>query len=52
MRILDVGGLPRSWLGVPIQSEITILNIEPLSEYEASFLQANHVSVVGDGTRS
>jgi Methyltransferase domain len=51
MRILDVGGLPRSWLGVPIQSEITILNIEPLCDYEASFLQANHVSVVGDGTR-
>ena len=51
MRILDVGGLPRGWQGVPIQSEITILNIEPLCDYEGSFLQANHISVVGDGTR-
>jgi hypothetical protein len=51
MRILDVGGLPRAWEGVPIQSEITILNVEPLDDYEGSFLQANHVSVVGDGTQ-
>ena len=51
MSILDVGGLPRSWLGVPIRSRITILNLGPLSDYEASFLQANHVPVVGDGTR-
>jgi hypothetical protein len=51
MRILDVGGLPRGWQGVPIQSEITILNIEPINEYEATFLQPNHIAVVGDGTR-
>ena len=51
MRILDVGGLPRGWQGVPIQSELTILNIEPINEYEATFLQPNHIAVVGDGTR-
>jgi len=51
MRILDVGGLPRSWRDVDIRSQITILNIEPLDDYEASFLQPNHVAVVGDGTR-
>ena len=51
MRILDVGGLPRAWQGVPIQSEITILNIEPLDDYEGSFLQPNHNAFVGDGTR-
>src|SRR5690349_20469472 len=51
MRILDVGGLPRAWLGVPIESEITILNITPLDDFEGSFLQPNHVAVMGDGTR-
>jgi len=51
MRVLDVGGLPRAWQGVPIESEITILNIEALDDFEGSFLRANHVSVVGDGTR-
>ena len=51
MRILDIGGLPRAWQGVPIQSEITILNIEPINEYEATFLQPNHIAVIGDGTR-
>jgi hypothetical protein len=51
MRILDVGGLPRAWLGVPIESEITILNVTPLDDFEGSFLQPNHVAVMGDGTR-
>jgi hypothetical protein len=51
MRILDVGGLPRAWMGVPIESEITILNITPLDDFEGSFLQPNHVAVTGDGTR-
>jgi hypothetical protein len=51
MRILDVGGLPRAWQGVPIESQITILNIEPINEYEILFLQSNHTTVVGDGTR-
>ena len=51
MRILDVGGLPRAWLGVPIKSQITILNIEPINKYEALFLQPNQITVVGDGTR-
>jgi len=50
MRILDVGGLPRAWLGVPIEAEITILNITPLDDFEGSFLQPNHVAVMGDGT--
>lgn len=49
-RILDVGGLPRTWKEVPISSPITILNIEPLDDYEGSFLQPNHVGMVGDGT--
>jgi hypothetical protein len=51
MRILDVGGLPRSWQGVPIKSQITILNIEPINEYELLFLQSNQTTVVGDGTQ-
>jgi hypothetical protein len=51
MRILDVGGLPRAWQGVPIESEITILNITPLDDFEGSFLQPNHIAVLGDGTR-
>ena len=51
MRILDVGGLPRAWQGVPIESQITILNVEPINEYEILFLQSNQTAVVGDGTR-
>jgi hypothetical protein len=51
MRILDVGGLPRAWLDVPIESEITILNVTPLDDFEGSFLQPNHIAVMGDGTR-
>ncbi|HLX69613.1 MAG TPA: class I SAM-dependent methyltransferase [Verrucomicrobiae bacterium] len=51
MRILDVGGLPRAWQGVPIRSQITILNVEPVNEYEMLFLQTNQTAVVGDGTQ-
>src|SRR5262245_51077934 len=51
MHILDVGGMPRAWHGVPIQSRLTLLNIEPFDEYEASFLRPNHSVVLGDGTR-
>ena len=51
MRILDVGGIPRAWQGVPIESQITILNLEPINEYEILFVQPNHTTVVGDGTR-
>jgi hypothetical protein len=51
MRILDVGGLPRAWHGVPIKSQITILNIHPLDDYEGSFLQENQLAVLGDGTQ-
>jgi hypothetical protein len=50
-RILDVGGLPRFWAGVPIESQITLLNIHPLDDYESSFMTPNQKSVVGDGTR-
>lgn len=51
MRILDVGGLPRAWKGVPIESRITILNLKPINEYELQFLQSNQITVVGDGTQ-
>lgn len=50
-RILDVGGLPRFWLDVPIESQITLLNIHPLDEYQSSFMTRNQKSVVGDGTQ-
>lgn len=48
--ILDVGGLPRFWTGVPIQAQITILNLCPLDEYDASFMTPNQKAVTGDGT--
>lgn len=51
LRILDVGGLPRAWQNVDIESEITILNLDPLDDFDASFLQANHCYRIGDGTR-
>ena len=50
-RILDVGGLPRFWEGIPIQSRITILNTAPLDDFESSFLMPNQEFVLGDGTR-
>jgi hypothetical protein len=50
-RILDVGGLPRFWLDVPIPSQITLLNIHGLDDYEASFMTPNQKSVVGNGTQ-
>jgi hypothetical protein len=49
-RILDVGGLPRFWT-VPIPAELTILNLEPLADDEAVYLQSNMRAVVGNGTR-
>src|SRR5690242_8566085 len=30
-RILDVGGLPRFWREVPMQSQVTIINLSPLA---------------------
>ena len=49
-RILDVGGLPRFW-SVPVNAQITILNLDRLDDTEASFLQPNMTCVIGDGTR-
>lgn len=49
-RILDVGGLPRFWV-VPIDAQITILNLEPLEKHEAAQLTPNMKAVVGDGTK-
>jgi hypothetical protein len=51
MHILDLGGLPRFWEGIPISSRITILNTHPLNDFERSYLQPNQSFVVGDGTR-
>jgi hypothetical protein len=51
-RILDVGGLPRFWTAnLPIKARITVLNLEPLEDYEASFATPNMTCVVGNGTR-
>jgi hypothetical protein len=49
-RILDVGGLPRFW-EIPIDAQITILNVGPLEEYELAHVKPNMQVVVGDGTR-
>src|SRR5713101_7050848 len=38
MRILDVGGLPRFWKGVPMEARVTIANLQPLPSHEAAFL--------------
>jgi hypothetical protein len=50
-RILEVGGLPRFWMEVPIPAQITLLNIHALDDYEASFMTPNQKSVIGDGTK-
>jgi hypothetical protein len=51
-RILDVGGLPRFWTAnLPVDSRITVLNLEPLEECEASLATPNMTCVVGDGTQ-
>lgn len=49
-RILDLGGLRHFWT-VPIESQITILNIKPPEDYEIAYMPPNMRSVVGDGTR-
>ena len=49
--ILDVGGLPRLWNGTALAAEMTIVNLQPLPDYEAEFLTANQKFVQGDGTR-
>jgi hypothetical protein len=50
-RILDLGGLPRFWLGVPIEAQITLLNLEPLDDYDRSFMTPGQQTVIGDGTQ-
>ena len=50
-RILDLGGLPRFWTGVPIEAQITLLNLEPLDDYDRSFMTPRQEAVTGDGTR-
>lgn len=49
-RILDVGGLPKCWLEVPTNAQITLLNLYGLDEHDRSFMTANQTAVVGDGT--
>jgi methyltransferase family protein len=50
-QILDVGGLPACWQGVPTNAKITLLNLYPLDAYDRSFMTANQTTVVGDGTK-
>src|SRR5262249_32902876 len=50
-RILDVGGLPRFWEGTQIDSQITISNLEPLDDYEMSFLTSNQTFALADATK-
>jgi hypothetical protein len=49
-RILDLGGLPRFWQGVPMPAQVTIVNLQPLPPYEAQFLTPNQTFVTGDAT--
>ena len=49
--ILDVGGLPRLWDGLPVAGQITIVNLQPLPSHEAFFLASNQKFVQGNGTR-
>jgi len=49
-RILDLGGLPHFWR-VPIEAQVTLLNIHPLEDYQLAYMPPNMTSVVGDGTR-
>jgi Methyltransferase domain len=49
-RILDVGGLPICWQGVPCDAQITLLNLYALDDYDRSFMTSNQSTVVGDGT--
>ena len=50
-RILDVGGLPRFWRDVPMESPVTIINLCPLAPHEADFLAANQTFVQADATK-
>jgi SAM-dependent methyltransferase len=49
-RILDVGGLPRFW-SIPVEAQITIVNLTRLDENELSFARPGMSCIVGDGTR-
>jgi hypothetical protein len=48
-RILDLGGLPHFWT-VPVEAQITIVNVKPLEDYELAYMPPNMTAVVGDGT--
>ena len=48
-RILDVGGFPQFWAGVPIRAHITTLNLQAV-EVPAD-LRERCTAMVGDGTR-
>jgi hypothetical protein len=50
-RILDVGGLPQFWSGLPIESRITLLNVDPLGEEQKPFVKPNQEFALGDGTK-
>lgn len=50
-RILDVGGLPNFWHDVPIQSPITMLNLQPLDAEQRSFVRLNQQFAIGDGAQ-
>jgi len=50
-RVLEVGGLPRSWEGVPIEFQMTILNTTDLEDHESAFLTSSMNFVIGDGTK-
>ena len=39
------------WLGTSIEASITVLNLEPFDDFEASFMTPNMNAVVGDGTQ-
>ena len=49
-RILDLGGLPHFWT-VPVEGQITLLNVKPMEDYQLAYMPPNMTAVVGDGTR-
>jgi SAM-dependent methyltransferase len=49
-RVLDVGGYPGTWEDAPVQSEVVILNIHPVS-CDKTTLRQGISCVVGDGCR-
>lgn len=49
-RILDVGGLPEFWADLPIQSRVTLLNLELPDEEQLRVVKPNQELATGDGT--